>query len=108
MNAAENPQPDSVETDDRKGLSRREVVKAGVLVGGAVVVAGAIAGTSRVTNAKMDDPTGEGTRRYLTVLENIPSQPNEDVLLRMQRELAVAMAKPVFGMADCLKDAVAK
>lgn len=95
MKAAENPQPDSVEADDRKGLSRREVVKAGVLVGGGVVVAGAVVGASRATNAKLVDPAGEGTRRYLTVLENIPSQPNEDVLLRMQRELAVAMAKPV-------------
>jgi molybdopterin-containing oxidoreductase family iron-sulfur binding subunit len=59
---------------------------------------GAVAGTAvvgaRVTGAS-PDPTGERTVRALTVLDNVPATPDEDVLLRMQRELVKAMAKPV-------------
>lgn len=75
-------------------LSRREMVKAGVLTG-AGIAAGAT-GVLKARNADAtSDPTGPGTVRNLDVLENIPAQPNEDVLLRMQREVRESMAKPV-------------
>jgi molybdopterin-containing oxidoreductase family iron-sulfur binding subunit len=41
------------------------------------------------------DPAGIGTIRSLTVLNNIKPKVNDDVLLRMQRDLVKAMAKPV-------------
>lgn len=75
-------------------MTRREVVEAGVLVG-----AGVLAGAGVVVKARMpkppQDPTGEQTVRRLAVLEEVPAQPQEDVLLRMQRELVMTMAKPV-------------
>ena len=75
-------------------MNRREFVKAGALV--AAGAAGAISG---VVKSRLDrstpDPTGKATVRSLTVLNNIKPQANEDVLLRMQRELVTAMAKPV-------------
>lgn len=40
------------------------------------------------------DATGERTVRALTVHSDVPAEPDED-LLRMQRELVKAMAKPV-------------
>ncbi len=95
MDPMDVKEPSPADDGSSGGLTRREVVRAGVLVGAGVAVAAAVVGTARVTNAESVDPSGEGTRRYLKVLENIPSQPNEDVLLRMQRELVVAMAKPV-------------
>ena len=75
-------------------VTRRDAIRGGALVAGAAVVAGAALTTSRVSTAT-GDPTGAGTIRELTVLNNIPATPNEDVLLRMQRELVAAMKKPV-------------
>jgi molybdopterin-containing oxidoreductase family iron-sulfur binding subunit len=75
-------------------MNRREFVKAGSLVG-----VGAAAAAAGVVAHRMDrgtpDPKGTGTIRSLTVLNNVPPQLNEDVLIRMQRELVKAMAKPV-------------
>lgn len=77
-----------------RGLSRREMVRAGALVGGAVAVAGTGLVTSRAA-ATVGDPVGKETRRFLTVLDNVPATQDEDVLVRMQRELVKAMKKPV-------------
>jgi Fe-S-cluster-containing dehydrogenase component len=77
-----------------RGLSRREALRAGALVGGVAAVAGTGVVTSRAA-ADTGDPVGAGTRRQLTVLANVPEQADEDVLVRMQRELVKAMAKPV-------------
>ncbi|MEX2486189.1 MAG: hypothetical protein WD377_01095, partial [Nitriliruptoraceae bacterium] len=75
-------------------LSRREVVRAGALVGGAVAVAATGVVRARAAEAT-DDPIGDETIRQLSVLDNVPADADEDVLLRMQRDLKKAMAKPV-------------
>ncbi|QOJ17033.1 MAG: 4Fe-4S dicluster domain-containing protein [Phycisphaeraceae bacterium] len=75
-------------------LTRREFVRAGALVG-----AGAAAAVSAVvidrTTATTNDPVGAGTVRHLPVLNNIKPAVDEDVLVRMQRDLLKCMAKPV-------------
>lgn len=75
-------------------LSRREVIQTGIVVG-----AGAAAAGTAVVSARGEgehaDATGEKTQRTLTVLANIPQKEGEDVLLRMQRDLVKAMAKPM-------------
>ena len=78
----------------RRGLTRRETIRTGALVAGTVALAGVAVGTARAAGPS-GDPTGPGTRRLLPVLANVPAQPNEDVLLRMQRDLVKAMKKPV-------------
>jgi Fe-S-cluster-containing dehydrogenase component len=80
------------------GMDRREFVKAGVLVSaGAAAAAGvAIKGRSGVGGGgPTGDPVGPKTVRHLTVLNNVAPRADEDVLVRMQRELVTAMAKPV-------------
>jgi Fe-S-cluster-containing dehydrogenase component len=75
-------------------MSRREFVTATSL---AAAGAGAVA-TGLTLNkiaGSPRDPTGPGTIRRLTVLNNVEKKRNEDVLVRMQRELVKAMAKPV-------------
>ncbi len=76
------------------GLTRREAVRAGVLMGVSVAAAGTAVSLHRRA-AVTGDPIGEGTVRHLTVLANVPPTLNDDVLIRMQRELVKAMAKPV-------------
>lgn len=75
-------------------ISRRELLKAGAL---SSVTVGAFAGLAAQDRlaAETRDPRGEGTVRQLDVLENVAARPDEDVLLRMQRELRKAMAKPM-------------
>ncbi|MEX2214178.1 MAG: 4Fe-4S dicluster domain-containing protein [Phycisphaeraceae bacterium] len=75
-------------------MDRREFVKAGALVTASVAAAGALVLKDRLSTTT-SDPVGEKTVRHLTVLNNIKPQHDEDVLLRMQRELVKAMAKPV-------------
>ncbi|MFN7021127.1 MAG: 4Fe-4S dicluster domain-containing protein [Phycisphaerales bacterium] len=75
-------------------MSRREMVKATALVGAGIAVAGGAAVVARKSGTPVD-PTGAGTVRHLTVLNNIKPKVNDDVLLRMQRDLVKAMAKPV-------------
>jgi Fe-S-cluster-containing dehydrogenase component len=75
-------------------MNRREFVQAGTLVGAGLAAAGAAVVKDRLARPT-GDPVGKGTIRSLTVLNNIKPQVNEDVLVRMQRELVKAMAKPV-------------
>lgn len=85
--------PPARHTPHDGGLTRREVLRTGALVAGTVAVAGTAVATSR---AKANpDPKGAQTVRQLDVLKNVPPDEGEDVLLRMQRELVKAMAKPV-------------
>lgn len=72
-------------------MDRRKFVKVG-LVAGAAAAAGSLSGCDQTASST---PTGPGTIRRLPVLNNLPARPNEDVLLRMQRDLVRAMAKPV-------------
>jgi molybdopterin-containing oxidoreductase family iron-sulfur binding subunit len=76
------------------GLNRREFVKAGVLAGAGLTGAAAVVVKDRLAPAP-PDPTGPGTVRHLPVLNNVAPRPDEDVLVRMQRDLKRAMAKPV-------------
>jgi molybdopterin-containing oxidoreductase family iron-sulfur binding subunit len=71
------------------------MVRAGALVGAGVAVAGGAAVIARTTGKATADPVGPGTVRHLTVLNNIEPRVDEDVLIRMQRDLVKAMAKPV-------------
>lgn len=74
-------------------MNRREFVTATALAGtGAAAVATGV--TLNHLVGRPEDPTGPGTVRQLRVLENVEAHPNEDVLLRMQRELVRAMGKP--------------
>lgn len=75
-------------------MNRREFVKAGALVGAGAAAAVTVVVKDRMSTAT-GDPTGPSTVRSLPVLNNIPSQLNEDVLVRMQRDLVKAMKKPV-------------
>lgn len=72
--------------------TRREFVKRAAVVGAGAAVGGTMIGCDTTSEAT---PTGAGTVRKLTVLNNIPATANEDVLMRMQRDLVTAMAKPV-------------
>lgn len=96
-----NPSPETgdaevadQQSETHRGFTRRETIRAGALVVGTVALAGAAVGTARA-DGPSGDPKGEYTRRYLPVLANIPVQRNDDVLVRMQRELVKAMEKPV-------------
>ncbi len=75
-------------------MTRREAVRAGALVGAGLAVAGGTAVLARRATTPAD-PAGPGTIRSLPVLNNVRPRVDEDVLLRMQRELVKAMAKPV-------------
>ncbi|HRQ72008.1 MAG TPA: 4Fe-4S dicluster domain-containing protein [Phycisphaerales bacterium] len=86
---------DSTNVRDSTGcMTRREAVRAGALVGAGLAVAGGTAVLARRASAPAD-PAGPGTIRSLPVLNNVRPRIDEDVLLRMQRELVKAMAKPV-------------
>jgi len=76
------------------GMSRREFVKAGALTGGGLAAAAAVVVKDRVAPPPAD-PTGPDTAVNLPVLENVAARSDEDVLLRMQRDLKRAMSKPV-------------
>lgn len=75
-------------------LTRREMIRSTALAG-----IGMAAGVALVIKDRLPqdtgDPAGDSTRRELDGLSKLAPLENEDVLLRMQRELAVAMRKPV-------------
>jgi len=81
-------------SDKKSPLDRREFLLAGGLVGAGVAVAVGAVVKDRLPSAPVD-PTGEATVRKLKVLQKVKPQDNEDPLVRMQRELVRAMAKPV-------------
>ena len=75
-------------------LDRRALIKAGALV----AAAGALGITALVTSKRTkisNEPTGEATIRHLPARPSVPVAGDSDPLLRMQKELARAMAKPV-------------
>lgn len=75
-------------------MKRRDFVRAGGLAGAGVAGAGAVVVKDRLAPPPAD-PTGPATIRRLPVLNNVAPRLDEDVLLRMQRDLKRAMAKPV-------------
>ena len=75
-------------------LNRREFVRAtGLVAAGAAVTIGVVVKDRKAKAPR--DPVGEATVRKLAEPADLPAQEKEDVLLRMQRELRQAMAKPV-------------
>lgn len=76
------------------GMNRREFVRAGGLVAAGLAAAGGVVVKDRLAKPPKD-PVGKGTIRSLPVLNNIKPQLNDDVLIRMQRDLVAAMKKPV-------------
>lgn len=76
-------------------MDRRKFLKAGAIAGAGAVAAGTIGATRSGEKTRHGDPVGPSTVRHLKVLNNLPVQVNEDQLVRMQRELVKAMAKPV-------------
>ena len=75
-------------------MTRREFTRAAALVGAGAAASVGVAIKDRLPAAPRD-PVGEATRRELATLKPLPEKPQEDVLVRMQRELERAMAKPV-------------
>jgi len=86
----ESPTPPAGERD----LDRRAFVKAAAILGTAAAV-----GAGALVNAKntkiSNEPTGDASIRKLPAKETIPVTRDSDPLLRMQKELEIAMAKPV-------------
>jgi molybdopterin-containing oxidoreductase family iron-sulfur binding subunit len=76
------------------GMTRREAVRALALTGAGVGATVASVVVDRHT-ADAGDSTGDATKRTLDVLDGIPPQEGEDLLLHMQRDLKRAMAKSV-------------
>jgi molybdopterin-containing oxidoreductase family iron-sulfur binding subunit len=75
-------------------MDRREFTKAAVLCGvGAAAVIGTVVKSRNSSPGR--DSVGVATQRTLDVLKNIKPAHNDDVILRMQRELVKSMAKPV-------------
>ena len=75
-------------------MTRREFVRSAALVGAGVTASVGVALKDRLVESDRD-PTGDATRRNLDALNALPERHDEDALVRMQRELARAMAKPV-------------
>ena len=78
----------------KANMSRNEFIRSAATVAAGVAASIAVALKDRLREP-VRDPVGEGTKRDLDPLSGVPAQPDEDVLVRMQRELASAMAKPV-------------
>jgi Fe-S-cluster-containing dehydrogenase component len=87
------PSPVS-EDDHAPGLDRREFIRTAGLGAAAVALVGVSITVDRASRVG-NEPTGEDSIRDLDGLERLPRKPVEDVVVRMQRELARAMAKPV-------------
>jgi len=69
-------------------MNRRALLKAGAVLGGSASVANMLHPDGAAAAATTD-------RASLPVLDHVKAQPDEDVLIRMQRELVRAMNKPV-------------
>ena len=86
----DSPTPPVGERD----LDRRAFVKAAAILGTAAAV-----GAGALVNAKntkiSNEPNGDASIRKLPAKDTIPVTRDSDPLLRMQKELEVAMAKPV-------------
>lgn len=80
--------------ESKKIMDRREFILAGGLVGAGTAVAVGSIVRDRLATEPIE-PTGDSTKKDLSVLRNLKPQDHEDVVIRMQREVVKAMAKPV-------------
>lgn len=76
-------------------MNRREFARSAALVGAGIAATTALAVKDRLPKQRSADPTGPATVRDIQPLESIPNTGQEDPLIRMERELKKAMAKPV-------------
>lgn len=76
-------------------MNRREFTRSAALVGAGIAATTALAVKDRLPKQRAADPTGPETIRDIQPLESIPATGKEDPLIRMERELRKAMAKPV-------------
>ncbi|HEY0946974.1 MAG TPA: 4Fe-4S dicluster domain-containing protein [Opitutaceae bacterium] len=90
---AEKPAPDSP-TANRPAMDRREFVRAALLVGAGAAASAGVALHARRADPPAD-PIGPDSIRDLKALPSLPASANEDPLVRMQRDLATAMEKPM-------------
>lgn len=79
---------------NKPGMDRREFARAAGLVGAGLAVTSYLAVKDRLPKAPRD-PVGLGTIRSLNPIPSVPFAHDEDPLIRMQRDLVKAMAKPV-------------
>ena len=75
-------------------MTRREFTRSAALVGAGLAASIGAALKDRIA-PEAHDATGDATRRDLDTLDALPPREAEDPLVRMQRELERAMAKPV-------------
>lgn len=75
-------------------MDRREFTRSAALVGAGAAATVGLALKDRMPGNPVD-PTGEGTIRKIDSLTSVPQTVDEDPLVRMERELVKAMAKPV-------------
>ncbi|MBF0292151.1 MAG: 4Fe-4S dicluster domain-containing protein [Nitrospinae bacterium] len=75
-------------------MNRREFVRAGALVGVSALASASVVIKDRIITSDKDT-TGKETARNLKIRAVEKASENEDILIRMQRDLARAMAKPV-------------
>jgi Fe-S-cluster-containing dehydrogenase component len=87
-------EPPAIPSADRPAMDRREFVRASALVAAGAAATVGLVVKDRFPRAPRD-PVGEGTIRHLPEPADLPAREEEDVLVRMQRELRLAMGKPV-------------
>jgi Fe-S-cluster-containing dehydrogenase component len=87
------PRPASPDSD-RAGMTRREFTRAAALVGAGAAATVVVAVKDRLPKEPRD-PVGPDSVRDLKPFPSLPPAHGEDPLIRMQRDLAVAMAKPM-------------
>jgi molybdopterin-containing oxidoreductase family iron-sulfur binding subunit len=86
--------PAAAPNQARADLDRAAFLKAGVILAGAAAL-GAVALVTGKRARISNEPTGEASVRQVPGLDSVPVGRDSDPLLRMQKELARAMAKPV-------------
>jgi len=73
-------------------IPRRDFIRVAALAAGGTAL---VAGGAVVLSSSPEDPTGPGTVRLIPDTPSVPKGEGADLLIRMQEELRLAMAKPV-------------
>ncbi|MEX1117159.1 MAG: hypothetical protein WEB60_00050, partial [Terrimicrobiaceae bacterium] len=67
-------------------MNRREFTRSAALVGAGIAATAALAIKDRMPK-RPSDPTGPSTERDIKPLSSVPESPDEDPIVRMEREL---------------------